>query len=148
MSVGHSCTVSFSEVHGDKSHEHIAEPNSFYVMTRNSQAYWQHRNDSNSSLPENYTRYSLTFRHVDKKFIKSTIISGDSNTRNLKFGSGKGTFGHNVPGSRAESIHISDITPSACYKTFLSTAALMTLSITDAVAKTRCSRSSMNFNPK
>ena len=114
VSVGHSCTVSFSEVHGDKSHEHIAEPNSLYVMTRTSQAYWQHRIDSNSSLPENYTRYSLTFRHVDKKFIKSTIICGDSNTRNLKFGSGKGTFGHNVPGTRAESIHISDITPSAC----------------------------------
>ena len=42
-SVGYSCTVSFSEVHGDKSHEHIAEPNSLYVMTRTSQAYWHHR---------------------------------------------------------------------------------------------------------
>ena len=114
VSLGHSCTVKFSEVHGQETREHVADTNSLYVMSRCSQAYWQHQIDANAVLPENSIRYSLTFRHVDKKFLKSTIIVGDSNTRNLKFGSGKGTFGHNMPGKREEAIHLKDIKPESC----------------------------------
>ena len=114
VSLGHSCTVKFSETHGQESRDHIADPNSLYVMSRSSQGYWQHQINSNPELTENSVRYSLTFRNVDKKFLKSTIIVGDSNTRNLKFGSGKGTFGHNMPGKREEAIHVKDIKPSSC----------------------------------
>ena len=114
ISIGHSATVTFSETHGDKSCEHVAEPNSLYVMSKSSQAYWQHQIKTDSTIPENSVRYSLTFRHVDKKISRSTIIIGDSNTRNLKFGTGKGTFGHNMPGKREEAAHIDDINPAAC----------------------------------
>ena len=114
VSLGHSCTVKFSEAHGQGIQEHVTEPNSLYVMSKHSQTYWQHQIEPNSSLPEDSTRYSLTFRHVDKKYLKSTIIFGDSNTRNLKFGAGKGTFGQNMPGKREEAIHLKDIEPTAC----------------------------------
>ena len=114
VSLGHASTVKFSEIHGKKKCEFVAEPNSLYVMSRSSQAYWHHQIDANAELPEDSVRYSLTFRHVDKKFTKSTIIIGDSNTRNLKFGSGKGTFGHNMPGKREEAIHLQDLKPESC----------------------------------
>ena len=114
VSFGHSSKVKFSETHGQEKHEFVANPNSLYVMSRASQAYWQHQIDANDELPEDSVRYSLTFRHVDKKFTKSTIIVGDSNTRNLKFGSGKGSFGHNMPGKREEAIHLKDLKPASC----------------------------------
>ncbi len=59
-------------------------------------------------------RYSLTFRHVSARFLRSTLVVGDSNTRHLKFGEGLGTFGQLIPGKRSESIHIKDIDPSKC----------------------------------
>ncbi|MCP4459303.1 MAG: hypothetical protein GY816_14980, partial [Cytophagales bacterium] len=58
---------------------------------------------------------------VSTKYLKSTVIIGDSNTRFLKFGSGAGTFGHNIPGERIEAIHSTDINPLDCcgYKTII-----------------------------
>ena len=114
VSLGHSSTVKFSEIHGHERRDLVANPNSLYIMSRASQAYWQHQISANAELPEDSVRYSLTFRHVDKKFTKSTLIFGDSNTRNLKFGSGKGTFGHNMPGKREEAIHLKDLKPASC----------------------------------
>ena len=114
VSLGHSCTVNFSEIHGQETRDHVADPGSLYVMSKASQSFWQHQITPNSSLPEDSVRYSLTFRQVDRTFLKSTIIIGDSNTRNLKFGSGKGTFGHKMPGKREEAIHIKDINPVSC----------------------------------
>lgn len=121
VSLGHTCTVKFTETHGQQVQEHAAESNSLYVMSKKSQSYWQHEIKPCAQLSEDSVRYSLTFRHVDKKYLKSAIIFGDSNTRNLKFGSGKGTFGHNMPGKREESIHISNIEPEMCcgYKNIL-----------------------------
>ena len=113
VSLGHSATIHFTESHGNGSHEHLAEPNSLYVMSRTSQAFWQHQ-IHRKSIPENEVRYSMTFRHISKNFSKSTIIIGDSNTRQLKFGTGKGTFGHNMPGKRIEALHITDIDPAEC----------------------------------
>ena len=61
----------------------------------------------------NTSRYSITFRSVGKNFKNSTIIIGDSNTKHLKFSTGKhrekGTFGYNMPGERVETFHISQI---------------------------------------
>ena len=114
VSLGQSCTIKFSEIHGQDTRQHVAEPSSLYIMSRGSQGYWQHEIEADPSWPENAVRYSLTFRHVDKKFLKSAIIIGDSNSRNLKFGSGKGTFGHNMPGKREEAVFIKDIKPAEC----------------------------------
>ena len=47
-------------------------------------------------------------------FLRSTIIIGDSNTLNLKFGQGKGTFGQLIPGRRQEATFIHDINPLDC----------------------------------
>ena len=75
------------------------------------QAYRQHQITANAELPEVSVRHNLTSRHVDKKFTTSTLIFGDYNSRNLKFGSGKGAFGHNMPGKREEAIHLK---PTSC----------------------------------
>ncbi len=42
------------------------------------------------------------------------MIIGDSNSRFLKFGTGKGTFGQNIPGERIEAMHINEINPLDC----------------------------------
>ena len=63
-------------------------------MTRTSQAYYSHRIDAENC---DDVRYSLTFRHINKQFTQSTIIIGDSNTSNFKFGEGTGTFGAILP---------------------------------------------------
>ncbi len=51
---------------------------------------------------------------MSDKFLKSTVIIGDSNTRFLKFGTGQGTFGQNIPGKRIEALHINKINPLDC----------------------------------
>ena len=86
--------------------------NSLYVMSKQSQHAWTHRIDPTEDSRE--LRYSLTFRYVSKNTNNTTIIIGDSNTRYLKFGSGKGTFGDKLPGKRVLSYKIEDINPDLC----------------------------------
>ena len=90
-------------------------------MSRKSQSFWEHQIDGNVAMSDTDVRYSLTFRYVSMKFLRSTIIVGDSNTRCMNFGEGKGTFGHLIPGRRVEAIHIEDIKPIDCcgYKNIL-----------------------------
>ncbi len=114
VSLGCSATIKFSEIHGNKKVEQVAEPDSLYVMSRTSQSFWQHQITKDSNLTDTDIRYSLTFRHVSETFLKSTIIIGDSNTRSLRFGTGIGTFGQNMPGQRIEAIHTTDIDPVKC----------------------------------
>ena len=38
-------------------------------------------------------RFSITLRTINKNFCRSTLVIGDSNTKELVFGTGKGTFG-------------------------------------------------------
>ena len=114
VSIGHSTTIDFKEIHGNETVKHMAEPNSLYAMTRKSQAFCNHCISNNEEMPDHSIRYSLTFRVISKKYTKSTLIVGDSNTKNLKFGTGKGTFGHNMPGKRQEALHINDINPADC----------------------------------
>ena len=83
-------------------------------MSRKSQSYWKHGINNCSSLNETDVRYSLTFRHVSNKFLRSTVVIGDSNTKGLRFGEGIGTFGHNIPGRQIDAIHIEDIKPVEC----------------------------------
>ena len=113
VSLGTSVTVKFTDIGSGHVVEKETEPNSLYVMSRKSQNYWQHEIPKNC-LAEGEVRYSLTFRRVSDQFQRSTVIVGDSNTANLNFGQGKGTFGALIPGKRVEAIHIEDITPSDC----------------------------------
>ncbi len=113
-SLGKPVTVRFTELVGNSpTVEKVIEPNSLYTMSRKSQNYWSHEIPENS-LSQGEVRYSVTLRHVSEKFVRSTIVIGDSNTRHLRFGEGKGTFGHLIPGQRKQATHISDIEPSDC----------------------------------
>ena len=80
---------------------------SVYTMSRYSQDFWQHHIDEDDSQHD--TRYSFTFRHIAPHFTNSTVIIGDSNTRNVQFGVGRGQFGKWLPGKRIEALHIEDI---------------------------------------
>ena len=81
-------------------------------MSKDSQHEWQHRIDP--STESRALRYSITFRYVSKNSSNATIIVGDSNTRHLKFGSGKKTFGDRIPGKRVEAFVIDQIEPQHC----------------------------------
>ena len=78
-------------------------------MSRTSQSYWEHEIGKCKDFDNTDVRFSLTFRHVSRKFLNSAVVIGDSNTQSLRFGEGKGTFGHNIPGRRVKAIHIEDI---------------------------------------
>ena len=58
----HSSKIKFSELHGKETQEHVAEPNSLYTMSRDSQGYWQHQIENDCSLSETSVRYRLTFK--------------------------------------------------------------------------------------
>ena len=85
---------------------------SLYVMSRQSQALWSHGIEKHDDFQGK--RYSITLRIVGNRFRRSTIVIGDSNTRHLKFGEGKGTFGFNMPGESVYAPLIEHINPSLC----------------------------------
>jgi len=113
VSIGDTCDVTFKKKDG--SNEEVVKSikgKSMYVMSRDSQSKWSHRIDP--SPTSRSLRYSITFRYVSKNGNEATIIQGDSNTRHLKFGSGKGTFGDRLPGKRLLRYTIDAIEPEAC----------------------------------
>ena len=113
VSIGDTCDVTFRKKDG--TNEEVVKPikgKSMYVMSRISQAQWSHRIDTSPTTRS--LRYSITFRYVSKNGSEATIIQGDSNTRHLKFGSGKGTFGDRLPGKRLLKYTIDTIEPEAC----------------------------------
>ena len=95
VSLGHYRTVIFKEKFGSNTIPFVAKSRSLYIMTRSSQAFYTHQIDTE---PDTTLRYSITLRTVEPKFRKSTIIIGDSNSKFLRFGEGKGTFGKGHPG--------------------------------------------------
>ena len=114
--IGSPRTVKFHDKCSGHTEELTPESNSLYVMSQESQFYWSHRIDKESS--DLSTRYSITLRSVGKNYKNSTVIIGDSNTKYLKFSHGKskeiGTFGYMMPGKRVESYHIRQIEPQSC----------------------------------
>ena len=115
VSVGFQTDVKFTEIHNPTNVvvETIAA-NSLYEMSHESQYYWKHEIEKSNTLTSSDIRYSLTFRYVSRKFLKSSIIVGDSNTQGLKFGEGKGTFGHLMPGTKVQAFVIDDVNPHDC----------------------------------
>ena len=108
--------VKFTEIHSNNPTivKQTAHPNSLYVMSRTSQSYWEHEIDKCTDFSDTDVRYSLTFRYISQRFLRSAVELGDSNTQSLRFGEGAGTFGHKIPGRRVEAIHIEDINPEDC----------------------------------
>lgn len=107
VSLGAKRTMTFT----DNSQNNVVnldlEDGSVYTMSRYSQDFWKHSIDEDESVDE--TRYSFTFRHIAPHFSKSTVLIGDSNTKNAKFGHNKGEFGRWLPGKRVEAFRIETI---------------------------------------
>ena len=116
VSLGQSCKISYTELHGDKRDELLVKHNSLYTMTQASQWFWCHTidADSTSHFSETDVRYSITLRSLHQRFHNSTVIVGDSNTKHVKFGEGLGTLGYYFPGKRMQSPLIDDIDVNTC----------------------------------
>ncbi len=113
VTVGEKRPIIFKNTFDGTELVHEAAPGSLYVMSRESQAIFRHRIDKDSSFTDK-VRYSITFRCIHYHYLNSTLLVGDSNTRPVKFGKGKGTVGEASPGRRIESTHITDINPQDC----------------------------------
>ena len=106
FSIGTSRTMKFVDNSDESVKNQILNDNSLLVSSRFSQDFWRH---SIEKCDSNEVRYSFTLRHVDPHFINSTIVLGDSNATNLKFGSGLGTLGAWMPGKQVKTGHIEAI---------------------------------------
>ena len=82
---------------------------SVLVTTRRAQDFWTYNVEKDAGIETSNVSYTLTFRHVAPHFINSTVIIGDSNTRFMSFGEGRGRFGVWLPGKRLEAFCIEDI---------------------------------------
>ena len=119
-SLGNQRTLNFVNNAGDQHESLTLQDQSVYVMSRYSQDFWQHEispltpeTPDTESEPNDIEslRYSFTFRHISPHFINSTILVGDSNTQEVKFGRGVGTLGRWVPGKRVKAAIIEHIPP-------------------------------------
>ena len=110
-SVGAPRPITFSAIHSEETDSHIASHNSMYVMTRASQAWYKHMMMDVDKCDE---RFSITLRSVKSQNKKSLVLIGDSNTKPVKFGCGKGTIGESYPGRRVKAAKISNINPADC----------------------------------
>ena len=105
FSVGGERSMLFTSIKDDTTSIPLST-NSLVTFSRASQQFWKHE------IPKtdlNTTRYSITFRQLAPFYLNSTLIIGDSNTQNLKFGSGRNTFGNWMPGCRVKASKIDDI---------------------------------------
>ena len=107
VSIGQSRTMKFVSNSGQKSEDLVLSDKSVLISSRRAQDFWQHGIEKTDEICG--VRYSFTLRHIAPHFLNSTIIIGDSNTRYLQFGEGKGNFGKWMPGKRVQALHIEDI---------------------------------------
>jgi alkylated DNA repair dioxygenase AlkB len=69
MSFGCGCTMKFVEEGTGKTYEQKVEPGSVYAMTGPSRSNWTH--EMVKSKRQCSTRYSITFRTVNQRYVKS-----------------------------------------------------------------------------
>ena len=107
VSIGAQREMKFADNTGNHCQTLLLESSSVLVSSRLAQDFWMHSIERTDDPCDE--RISLTFRHIAPHFLNSTVIVGDSNTRLLHFGDGKGKFGKWMPGNRLEAFHIEDI---------------------------------------
>ena len=107
VSLGANRSMTFVDNSGEHQRELLLENRSVLVTSRKAQDFWTH--GINRTTNDCGIRYSFTFRHIAPHFLHSTCIVGDSNTKFLQFGDGKGKFGKWLPGKRVEALHIEEI---------------------------------------
>ena len=96
ISVGSERNMSFTDNSGSSKIDQKLSDGSLLVTSRHAQDFWLHEIKKDESAE---VRYSFTLRDVSPHFINSTIILGDSNTRLIKCGTGKGTW---MPGKHSD----------------------------------------------
>ena len=107
LSLGAERTMRFTS--GDEGEQKDVKlpDNSLLTFTRKSQEHWKH-----AIIPEEeiiHPRFSITIRDVKPYYMNSTVIIGDSNTADLKFGPNKGSLGIWLPGERIKAGKVKDI---------------------------------------
>ena len=114
ISLGHQCTLKFTDTLTGNECTHEAQNGSLYTMSRKSQDIFKHRIDQDDSWTDSDFRISLTFRSVHWKNHNSTIIMGDSNTAHLKFDSCGASFGSSMPGEQVFAYTLDELDPLKC----------------------------------
>ena len=110
-SCGATRKITFTGIHSETTSSVDVVDNSLYSMSKRSQAFHKHQILDVESCEE---RFSVTMRHVNEKNTRSILLVGDSNTKPVQFGSGKGKVGEKYPGARIKAARIKNIDPAAC----------------------------------
>ena len=114
ITLGATRKITFKSVHNPNEEDITLEPSnrSIYTMSRSSQAWYKHGIEMADSDFEE--RFSITMRCVNERNRRSVLIVGDSNTKNITFGAGKGKVGETYPGQRVKAARVKDIEPASC----------------------------------
>lgn len=107
VSIGVDRVMKFTDNTGADIRSLTLKNASVLITNRRAQDFWLHEIEKSDAITDE--RVSFTFRHIAPHFLKSSVIIGDSNTRFLSFGEGKGNFGAWMPGKRVEAIHVENI---------------------------------------
>ena len=84
FSLGTACTINFKNIKSGEEKTLNVKSNSLYVMSRTSQHFWCHGIEKSSELADG-TRYSITLRTVEKRYMNSSLIIVHSNIKYFKF---------------------------------------------------------------
>ena len=116
LSVGASRKIVFERKHSSETMKEDLEVsnNSVYIMSRRSQNWFRHGVPAPPPGDVIDERFSVTFRCLQKQFNRSILLIGDSNTKEVNFGSGTGKVGQSYPGKRMKAAKVKDIDPKEC----------------------------------
>ena len=114
LTLGSPRTLTFRDKFSGLEYAHVADPSSLYVMSRDSQNFITHCSCTKKDSLNNASYYSLVFECISRNYKNSTCIIGDSNTKGIKFGVGKGTVGERYPGKQVYAPVIENIDPVIC----------------------------------
>ena len=116
LSIGATRKVAFESKHSETPVKKDLEVsnNSVYVMSRSSQNWYRHGVPAPPPGDVVDERFSITFRCLEKQFSRSILLIGDSNTKEINFGSGPGKVGQSFPGKRIKAAKVNNIDPKDC----------------------------------
>ena len=115
LSIGAKRKIKFEAKHSNESLEELeVSDNSVYIMSRKSQNWFRHDVPPPSPGESTEERFSVTFRCLKKQFSRSILLIGDSNTKQVTFGSGLGKVGQSFPGKQIKAAKVKDIEAKDC----------------------------------
>ena len=110
-SCGATRQLTFSGIHSETTCPMDVIDNSLYSMSKMSQAFFKHQILDVESCD---ARFSITMRCIKEANTRSILLVGDSNTKPIEFGTGKGKVGEKYPGKRIKAARIKNINPADC----------------------------------